>query len=333
MTPESTVNLLLSKFFHSKWVQRILLFLVCAAAVGLCWLVWQAANGEYDPQPVVVVLTDEVGEEYLSADAFNASGYIVQQMEPDSDELPTALQELLLSEDFALKAAVIATESGSRTGELAIRLLQRNVPVVMAGPAPGRAVLQNPMAWYVGIAAAGGGEAMGDALAVEFRDGILPDLNDDHLLQYIAFGEGETRFSEEFLSAFLLECEHYGVYNSAVGRIETEDPKTVSLSAVPELILFGGPDGGEDALALAAEQGLLASETPTLVAGFAMTEDKAKTLVAAGAEAAVYYDIVTVTRTVRTLVHNLAAEEAPLVGLDIPADGQQFHIPLLLYEG
>ena len=101
----------------------------------------------------------------------------------------------------------------------------------------------------------------------------------------------------------------------------------VTLHNIPEGMAVGL------SFALAAQHGLLEGETPTLLGGFAMTETDAKEVVEAGAMAAVYYDLVTVTRTVRTLVRNLAAEEAPLMGLDIPADGQQFHIPLLVYEG
>ena len=322
-------------------MQRILIFLVCLAGCGLCWMVWQAANGEYAPQPVVVLLADEAGAEYIELGAIDTSDpeYIVQHIEPESNSLPTALQELCDHEDFALKAVVIATGSSSRTGQLAIRLLQKNIPVVMAGPAPAQPVLNHPMAWYVGSEAAGGGEALGKLFAEEFRDGALPDRNDDHLMQYIAFGTDETPFSQEFLNAFLIECEHYGVYNDPVTLIEQEPVEdaaaepAATLSGTPELILFGGRTSGEDAFALAAQHGLLEGETPTLLGGFAMTETDAKEVVEAGAMAAVYYDLVTVTRTVRTLVRNLAAEEAPLMGLDIPADGQQFHIPLLVYEG
>ena len=309
----------------------------------------------------MVLFTDKNGAAYLDSDrlAQQLTDCTLYTLDAEGDAT-AQLEELQRTQKREVRAAIVAADDRTLAANLAKQLAQTGLPVILTGAAPEEGLVETGNIWYVGSDPASGGELLGEALAADWNNGALSDLNGDYLMQYVLRGPEETNLSYPLLQAVLNECEHYGIFSNPVqeepdqtlsdelSQIEqaqqdardgeapaadAEDtPVVLSLGSTPEAILFGGAESGQAALEKAARQGWTDGETPSLLAGFALNELQARQLAEAGAARVVYYDLPTVTDTAAALTVNLLAERTPIEGLDELADGHCLYLPMLLLE-
>ena len=341
--------------------RQIFCVLGCLAALALCLVVWLTASGAFTPASAVVLFTDKNGAAYLDSDrlAQQLTDCTLYTLDAEGDAT-AQLEELQRTQKREVRAAIVAADDRTLAANLAKQLAQTGLPVILTGAAPEEGLVETGNIWYVGSDPASGGELLGEALAADWNSGALSDLNGDYLMQYVLRGPEETSLSYPLLQAVLNECEHYGIFSNPVqeepdqtlsdelSQIEqaqqdardgeapaadAEDtPVVLSLGSTPEAILFGGAESGQAALEEAARQGWTDSETPSLLAGFALNELQARQLAEDGAARVVYYDLPTVTDTAAVLTANLLAERTPIEGLDELADGHCLYLPMLLLE-
>ena len=102
--------------------------------------------------------------------------------------------------------------------------------LLFTGVYPGAEYLESGTnAYYIGSHAENAGEMLGNAAAMAYRAGTLPDTNGDLLLEYLSAG-ADSDYSRLALQCALQEAEHYGVYTQSC-LPQTADAAAVETAA------------------------------------------------------------------------------------------------------
>lgn len=254
------------------WTLRILLI---AAVVFGCYELTLYLSGQFDP-PVMVGYLD-AAEGAVWVDAARLEGAVTAQeigfsrRQTAPERLPETARELC---DAGARALVIVLNEPLKSDtaeELLALARERGTTLLFAGEDPGESALgEDDLAWYIGSDPALAGEVLGQRAAMLFREGDAPDLNEDHLLQYVWLADPEDAHANTLRRYILEECEHYGVYSTELDSLRAPAEELYkqalerweALGTRPEIILCSGPRAAEAALQAADALGWRQIEEP-----------------------------------------------------------------------
>lgn len=193
--------------------------------------------------------------------------------------------------------------------------------------------------YYIGSRAAYAGELAGQATALAYRGGGIPDLTGNLLLDYLPAGGGSAA-ADTMLEYALQECEHYGVYTQSclpqyseeaeaeleadAAEAETEPepelPAGLSegaaalafawrgLETEPEVIYCMDLPALEAAQEYAAYAGWTERETPVAYVAFTANKGQAQQAVSRGCGTVIYYDGEAIGRCAVQMIRNLTQQ-------------------------
>ena len=320
--------------------KKIVLGCGIAAALLLCVLLVLKLTGFFDPKPGVGFIRPAEGSGYVDDNALIAAA--------QEHDVPFLERDL---ENGLSESAVQLAEEGARVLIISLEdpilqpdreplreLTRQGVTLLFVGRDPGETFLESceDLAWYVGSDAALAGELLGEQAAMLRRENSAPDLNEDHLLQYVWLSASDSANESELLQFTLEGCEHYGVYTAESSSLRDLEgdlaEKAVeawkALDPRPEILLTGSVTAAR--AALEARRTLGWENIP--VAALAFTKEEAHALADEGVSALCYYDLDSVTRAVRLLAANALEQQAITEGTDLVPGGHVFLLPYLPYE-
>ncbi len=192
------------------------------------------------------------------------------------------------------------------------------------GAYPGDAYLsQYDKAYYVGSRSSFAGELAGRQMADAFSSGVIPDANQNLLLDYlVASDECDLPLFQQSL----IECEHYGIYlQNCLSQIDADssDPLTESAApnwsecaVQPEVMLCSSFSSLQSAIEWADEKGW---QDITYVS-FVNSMEQAAQAQQLGCHITVYYDAESISSTVSSLIIHLVHQESITEGLFFAPD-------------
>lgn len=322
------------------WLLRILL--VAAVFVG-CYELTLYLSGQFDPPAMVGYLnaSDERVwlDDELLRQAIADAGLRFEERKTSPQSLPAAARELCEAGAEALVISLNDPLSEAAAGEMLALAHERGVSLIYTGEEPGEGALgEENLAWYLGSDPALAGEVLGQQAAMLFRKGAAPDLNEDHLLQYLWLADEQDAHRNVLRRYILEECEHYGVYSNELGSLEGPADSLIEqamgewgeLAARPEILLCSGPQAAEAARQAAGRLGWHAAGgqglIPILCA--APNEDEARALMEdGGLSGCCYYDLEGVSRALAQLAVNAAQHEFVARDTALEPNGSEFLLP------
>ena len=306
-------------------MKRILLFLLKALLVlggaAVCIAFYLYTIGFFDLSPAVGLLPAPSGKAYLDSAALQTAleeqGVALLEAQPDEDREQAAARLL----EQGARMLIVAQDDAAVSAALLQRAQTAGAAVLFVGQSPEASALAvGENVWYLGSLAAYGGELLGHAMAMDYRDGLTADANGDHLLQYYLYQSEDTPDQRQLAAYALEESEHYGVYTAPVsytggdGAPLAFDAEALAGQTPPEAILCTNAQDARAALAVAAALGWLDSEQPVRVYAAADTPQQADELVSEGVRAAAFYDPAAIAGAAAQMALN--ALEFQFVGLD-----------------
>lgn len=322
------------------WTLRILL--VAAVFVG-CYELTLYLSGQFDPPAMVGYLNASretlwLDEELLRQAAADA-GLRFEERETPPQNLPAAARELCEAGAQALVISLDGPLDKAAADEMLALAREQGVSLIYTGEKPGEGALgEEDLAWYLGSDPALAGEVLGQQAAMLFREGDAPDLNEDHLLQYLWLADEQDAHRGVLRRYILEECEHYGVYSNEIGSLEGPADLLCEqalaewgeLAAAPEILLCSGPQAAEAARQAAGRLGWHAAGgqglIPILCA--APNEPTARALMKDGAiSGCCYYDLEGVSRALAQLAVNAAQHEFVARDTGLEPNGSEFLLP------
>ena len=310
-----------------KFFIALFKLLLLAAAVFGCIVFYLYTVGYYSPAPSVGLLRAPSGQAHLDGEALRSglAAEGVQLLTAAEGESAEAAARRLLDE--GAKVLVLPLDSAAVDREVLALATAAGAEVLCVGEEPDSAALKaSGSLWYLGFLPAHGGELLGQAMAMDWREGAVADKNGDLILQYYIHQGAPTADGQDLTSCALLECEHYGVYSALVeykdeaGAALAFTAEALAGQTAPEVILC--PDAGatRQALETAAALGWLEGEQPVRVYGAASSPAEAAALVEAGALAAAYQDPAAAGAAAAQLALNILEHRFPGTETELTAD-------------
>lgn len=322
------------------WLLRIVL--VAAVFVG-CYELTLYLSGQFDPPAMVGYLNASGEATWLDAGLLRQGAEDArlrfEQRETTPQGLPAAARELCEAGAGALVISLNDPLSKATADEMLALAREWGVSLIYTGEEPGQGALgEENLAWYLGSDPALAGEVLGQQAAMLFREGAAPDLNEDHLLQYLWLADEQDAHRDVLRRYILEECEHYGVYSNGLGSLEGPADSLYEqavdgwgeLAARPEILLCSGPQAAEAARQAAERLGWHAAAgqgcIPILCA--APNEAAARALMEDGTlSGCCYYDLDGVSRALAQLAVNAAQHEFVARDTALEPNGNEFLLP------
>lgn len=300
-----------------KRLGGLILAVLCAAACAYGYRVWLAA-AEAAPLAAFIALDgaslpDELETVRLQLEA---DGYQTQILTNADDFL-----RITGASDGPRADVAVWKPAGTAPDRTLVQSLQQaDIPLVLAGDVPDWLLSSGyDKLWCISSAEADAGELLGQQVAQAFREGLVFDKDEDHLLDRLTLSDGSDE-ALAMLDAAYTECEHYGVYSAdctppaaeeepviEIPDGEEELPETdrpadesalplseqwAALDERPEVIFCIGADCAVQALQTAEQLGWLAGQVPVRLAAVVENEAEAQALAGGGNFCAVvYYDL------------------------------------------
>lgn len=314
--------------------------LLLAGAVAACAVFYLYTIDFFAPPPAVGLLTSPSGKTYLDADALQstleAEGVQLLTAEP-GESCAEAADRLLAAGAGVL---IVPQDSASVSSSLLEAVDAAGASVLFVGESPSDATLRSSArAWYLGSLASHGGELLGKAIAMDYREGTIADANGDLLLQYYLYQSAPDEEQTALSDYALAECEHYGVYTAQVSYTDEEgaplpfDAEALAGQGAPEIILCTSPEDAQSALETAAALGWLEGEQPVRVYAAADTPEEADALLAGGVQAVAHYDPAAMGATAARMALNALEHQFPGLGTELSSDeAGRFILPYGLSE-
>lgn len=301
--------------------------LLIAGAVASCIVFYLYTIGFFSPAPSVGLLTSPSGRTYLDASVLEAdlAAHDVELLTTGADESPAVAASRLLA--AGAKVLIVPQDDAAVTPALVTAAEKAGASVFFVGACPDSETLASSAElWYLGSLASHGGELLGKAMAMDYRDGTVFDVNGDLLLQYYLYQSAPDAEQADLASYALAECEHYGVYTAQVNYTDEEgaplsfDAEALAGQTAPEVILCTSEQDARAALETAAALGWLDGEQPVRIYAAADTPDAADALVADGVQAAAHYDPALMASTAAKMALNTLDHQFPGIGTDLSSD-------------
>lgn len=314
------------------------LLLVCAVAA--CIVFYLYTIDFFAPPPAVGLLCAPSGKTYLDVatleSGLQAEGVELLTAEP-GESYSAAADRMLAA---GAEVLIVPQDDASVDASLLACAETAGVPVFFVGESPSNAILgSSAELWYLGSLASHGGELLGKAIAMDYRDSTIFDANGDLLLQYYLYQSAPDAEQTALSDFALAECEHYGVYTARVDYTDEEgaslpfDAETLAGQSAPELILCTSVQDARTALETAADLGWLEGEHPVRIYAAADTPEEADALVADGVQAAAHYDPVAMGSTAAQMALNALEHQFPGLGTELSSDeAGRFILPYGLSE-
>ena len=162
--------------------------LLLAGAAAACIVFYLYTIDFFAPPPSVGLLTSPSGKTYLDADtlktALEAEEVEFLTAEP-GESYADAANRLLAAGAGVL---IVPQDAASVDSSLLEAAETAGATVFFVGESPSDATLNSSAElWYLGSLASHGGEVLGKAIAMDYRDGTVADANGDLLLQYYLY--------------------------------------------------------------------------------------------------------------------------------------------------
>ncbi len=299
--------------------------LTVLGGLAVCVLLYLYSIGYFSAQPAIGYIHSPNELPYIDLavlkEHFAAQEIPFYQSDPDAS-YPDAARSLI---EQGAEVLVVSQDTPEIDPEM-LQLAQSNgVTLLLVGRSPETAALNSyDKAWYVGSNAALGGELLGRQLALGFRNGTIPDLNGDLLLQYVSYLSNDGPYYQELAQYAMIECEHYGVYSNLL-EYAGEDGTPLEFTAEqlagqqkPELFVCTTEEDARMLHDLAAQLGWLEGDAPARIGAIAQDKDRAQALMDEGIVMAVsYYDLETVSQltaqfAVNALEHQFIGQDSEL---------------------
>lgn len=315
------------------------LFVLAGAAA--CIYFYLYVIGYFDPQPTVGYIHSPQEAPYVDLNLLRqelAADEIKLLESSDGEAYADAARRLL---EEGARVLVVSQDAAAVNADMMRLTENAGVTVLFVGESPERSMLlASDKSWYVGSEPAHGGELLGKQVALAFRDGIIADVNDDHILQYYLYQSAPSEYGNELARYTLEECEHYGVYTARAEYADEEgaalpfDAEHLAGQTPPEFILCTTAQDARAAYETAMQLGWLEGDAPVRIGTAALDEDEANCLMNDGLVLAVpYYDLQTVTRATAAFAKN--ALRFQFVGLNTgfsPDQDGRFILPFQLLQ-
>lgn len=319
---------------------NILKGLLLAGAAAACIVFYLYTIDFFAPPPAVGLLTSPSGKTYLDTDtlksALEAEG--VELLTADAGESYADAADRLLAAGAGV--LIVPQDDSSVDPSLLSAAETAGASVFFVGESPSDATLgSSAELWYLGSLASHGGEVLGKAIAMDYRDGTVFDANGDLLLQYYLYQSARDAEQADLADYALAECEHYGVYTAQVNYTDAEgtalpfDAESLAGQTAPEIILCTSVQDAQTALETAAALGWLDGDQPVRIYAAADTPEEADALVADGVQAAAHYDPVAMGSTAAQMALNALNHQFPGLGTELSSDeAGRFILPYGLSE-
>ena len=314
--------------------------LLLAGAAAACIVFYLYTIGFFAAQPTAGLLTAPSGKTYLDESVLEAdlAAQEVRLLTAQAGESCEEAAARMLDE--GAQVLIVPLDDASVSGSLLAQADAAGATVLFVGNSPDDAVLTSSAElWYLGSLASYGGEVLGEAIAMDYRDGTIADANGDLLLQYYLYQSAPDADEADLAAYALAECEHYGVYTAQVGYTDEEgaalpfDAEALEGQAPPEIILCTAPQDALDALETAAALGWLEGEQPVRVYAAADSSEEAGALVAAGVQAAAHFDPAAMGHTAAQMTLNALDHRFPGLDTGLSSDeAGRFILPYGLSE-
>ena len=314
--------------------------LLLAGAAAACILFYLYTIDFFAPPPSVGLLTSPSGKTYLDADALKAAleteGVELLTAEP-GESYAGAANRLLAAGAGVL---IVPQDDASVDPSLLDAAGSAGASGFFVGESPSDATLNSSAElWYLGSLASHGGEVLGKAVAMDYRDGDVADANGDLLLQYYLFQSAPDEEQASLSNYALAECEHYGVYTAQVNYTDGEgaalpfDAESLAGQGAPEVILCTSAQDAQTALETALALGWLEGEQPVRIYAAADSPEEAEGLVADGVQAVAHYDPAAMGSTAARMALNALEHQFPGLGTELSSDeAGRFILPYGLSE-
>ena len=314
--------------------------LLLAGAAAACLLFYLYTIDFFAPPPSVGLLASPSGKTYLDARALKAvleaEGVELLTAEP-GESYADAANRLLAAGAGVL---IVPQDDASVDRSLLDAAETAGATVFFVGESPSDATLNSSAElWYLGSLASHGGEVLGKAIAMDYRDGTIADANGDLLLQYYLFQSAPDEEQASLSNYALAECEHYGVYTAQVSYTDGEgaalpfDAESLAGQSAPEVILCTSAQDAQTALETASSLGWLEGERPVRIYAAADSPEEAEGLVAEGVQAVAHYDPAAMGSTAARMALNALEHQFPGLGTELSSDeAGRFILPYGLSE-
>lgn len=314
--------------------------LLLAGAAAACIVFYLYTIGFFAPAPSVGLLASSSGRAHLDVSVLEAdlAAHDVELLTADAGESAAAAAARLLA--AGARVLIVPQDDASVDPALVTAAEKAGASVFFVGACPDNAVLASGAElWYLGSLASHGGELLGKAMAMDYRDGTVFDANGDLLLQYYLYQSAPDPEQADLASFALGECEHYGVYTAQVTYSDEEgaalpfDAEALAGQSAPEVILCTSEQDARAALETAAALGWLEGEQPVRIYAAADGPAEADALVADGVQAAAHYDPTLMASTAAQMALNALDHQFPGIGTDLSSDeAGRFILPYGLSE-
>lgn len=314
--------------------------LLLAGAAASCIVFYLYTINFFAPPPTVGLLTSPSGKTYLDADTLKNSleAEDVEFLTAEAGESYAAAAERMLAAGAGV--LIVPQDDASVDASVLSGAEAAGASVFFVGESPSDETLgSSAQLWYLGSLASHGGELLGKAIAMDYRDGTSFDTNGDLLLQYYLYQSAPDAEQSDLANYALAECEHYGVYTAQVNYTDAEgaalpfDAESLAGQSAPEIILCTSVADAQAALDTAAALGWLDGEQPVRIYAAADTPEEADALVAAGVQAVAHYDPVVMGSTAAHMALNALDHQFPGLGTELSSDeAGRFILPYGLTE-
>ncbi len=314
--------------------------LLLAGAAAACILFYLYTIDFFAPPPSVGLLTSPSGKTYLDAHALKAAleteGVELLTAEP-GESYAGAANRLLAA---GAEVLIVPQDAAPVDSSLLDAAETAGATVFFVGESPSDATLNSSAElWYLGSLASHGGEVLGKAVAMDYRDGTIADANGDLLLQYYLFQSAPDEEQASLSNYALAECEHYGVYTAQVSYTDGDgaalpfDAESLAGQSAPEVILCTSAQDAQTALETASALGWMEGEQPVRIYAAADSPEEAEGLVAEGVQAVAHYDPAAMGSTAARMALNALEHQFPGLGTELSSDeAGRFILPYGLSE-
>lgn len=318
----------------------VLRALTLIGAVAVCIVFYLFTIGFFDLTPAVGLLPSPSGRNVLDLTilqdtlaAEDISLFVAEEGESHDDAaarmLAQGAQVLIVAQDDAQVSDTLLTQAAAA-----------GASILFVGDSPTRELLGSAdTLWYLGSLPAYGGELLGKAVALDYREGVLADRNGDLLLQYYLYMDSPAVDQEDLAAHVLSECEHYGVYTAEVSYTDAEgnalpfDAESLAEQSAPEAIFCTSARDARHALATAEALGWLEGEQPVRIYTATQAPAEAAALVEEGIQAVVHADPEAVATAAARMTLNMLDRLFPGIDTGLSADSSgQFILPSTLTE-
>lgn len=146
--------------------------------------------------------------------AVNPDVSVISCTANNEQELIACAQQLL---DDGVDAIIASLPTETSAEQFIALCSKEGVGVVLSGCEPSEAtMLSYDKCWYIGMLCEQTGELLGKSVAKDFLQGVIPDTNQDDLLQYAWFGGDESAAGDLHYQYTIQSSADMGVFSNEI---------------------------------------------------------------------------------------------------------------------